>query len=237
LANGGGGDACDDGLDERVRRQLASVDAEIDALLAESAQAERDTVEVPLPATLSATAALRLRTDPDGLAAELARPMPRAPSTAARLGTRFHAWVESYVGQQVLLEPHDLPGAADAEISDDADLVALTAAFRDGPFGEREPLSVEAPFSLTLRGHVVVGRIDAVYEDDDGYLVVDWKTGRDPTADPTQLAIYRLAWAEMRSVPLDRVRAAFYYVRTGEVVPYHDLPDRAALEASLLANP
>ena len=66
------------------------------------------------------------------------------------------------------------------------------------------------------RGQVVRGRIDAVYEDaadGDGFLVVDWKTNRQPDADPLQLALYRLAWAELRGVPVERVRAGFYYVR------------------------
>ncbi|MBI2244130.1 MAG: ATP-dependent helicase [Nocardioides sp.] len=79
--------------------------------------------------------------------------------------------------------------------------------------------------------------IDAVYAEStpegDGFLVVDWKTNRAATADPLQLALYRLAWAELHDLPLERVRAAFYYVRTGEVVEPPDLPDRAALEALL----
>jgi DNA helicase-2/ATP-dependent DNA helicase PcrA len=68
------------------------------------------------------------------------------------------------------------------------------------------------------------------------YLVVDWKTNRAQSADPLQLALYRVAWAELRGVPIDRVRAAFYYVRTGDLVVPPDLPDRAALER-LLAGP
>jgi DNA helicase-2/ATP-dependent DNA helicase PcrA len=83
---------------------------------------------------------------------------------------------------------------------------------------------------------VVRGRIDAVYSDartdgTSGYLLVDWKTNRSATADPLQLAIYRLAWAELHDIPLDRVRAAFYYVRSGELVEPEGLADRQALEA------
>jgi DNA helicase-2/ATP-dependent DNA helicase PcrA len=63
---------------------------------------------------------------------------------------------------------------------------------------------------------------------------VDWKTNRAATADPLQLALYRLAWAELHDVPLESVRAAFYYVRTGEVVEPDELPDRQALEALVL---
>jgi DNA helicase-2/ATP-dependent DNA helicase PcrA len=96
---------------------------------------------------------------------------------------------------------------------------------------------VEAPFALLLGGQVVRGRIDAVYDDaavdggDGGFLVVDWKTSRHEDADPLQLALYRLAWAELRGVPVDRVRAVFHYVRTGTTVEPPDLPDRQALEA------
>src|SRR5690606_3929438 len=92
---------------------------------------------------------------------------------------------------------------------------------------------VEAPFQLTIAGRVVRGRIDAVYRHDDGdrvtYEIVDWKTGRSRTADPLQLAVYRLAWAEQQGVPPESVSAAFLYVRTGEVVRPDPLPGRAAL--------
>ena len=50
---------------------------------------------------------------------------------------------------------------------------------------------------------------------DGGFLLVDWKTNREQTADPLQLALYRLAWAELTGTPLEQVRAAFHYVRSG----------------------
>jgi DNA helicase-2/ATP-dependent DNA helicase PcrA len=172
--------------------------------------------------------------------------MPRQPAPAARFGTRFHAWVETRFGQQGLFDPDELSGRADAGIDDDADLKELIATFEAGPFGSRVPFAVEAPFALVLRGprggsQVVRGRIDAVYEDSapstgsgqGRYLVVDWKTNARQTADPLQLAVYRLAWAELHAVPLEQVRAAFYYVRTGELVEPADLPERAQLEGLL----
>lgn len=69
------------------------------------------------------------------------------------------------------------------------------------------------------------------------YEVLDWKTSRTRTADPLQLAIYRVAWAERQGVPLEAVTAAFLYVRGGEVVRPDNLPDRAALERLLLEEP
>ena len=55
----------------------------------------------------------------------------------------------------------------------------------------------------------------------------------DAAADPLQLAVYRVAWAEWHEVPLSRVDAAFLYVRSGEVVRPAGLPDRAGLERLL----
>jgi DNA helicase-2/ATP-dependent DNA helicase PcrA len=219
-------------LDEQAT--VARWDTELERLLDEARTGRRRTAqEVTLPLSLSATQLLRLAGDPDGLAAELARPMPRKPNRAARFGTRFHAWVEGYFGQQVLLDPDDLPGAADKGVVDDTDLVELMDAFRDGPYGDRTPLEIEAPFALSLGGRVIRGRIDAVYRTDDGYDVVDWKTHRRETADPLQLAVYRVAWAELTGVPVDKVGAAFYYVRTGDIVRPGDLPGRDELLALL----
>ena len=104
-------------------------------------------------------------TDPEAFARELARPMPRPPSRAARFGTLFHAWVEARFGQQPLLDPDDLPGRADPGIDDEADLDTVIAAFESGPFADRVPHAVEAPFALVLAGQVVRGRIDAVYDE------------------------------------------------------------------------
>jgi DNA helicase-2/ATP-dependent DNA helicase PcrA len=179
----------------------------------------------------------RLRDDPETFARELARPMPRPPSSAARFGTRFHAWVEARFGQQDLFDYGDLPGRADADIDDDSDLKELIGLFEAGPFATRAPHAVEAPFALVLDGQVVRGRIDAVYEEADGFLVVDWKTNQAATADSLQLAIYRQAWAELNEVPVERVRAAFYYVRTGEVVEPADLPGRAELTKLVSLSP
>jgi DNA helicase-2/ATP-dependent DNA helicase PcrA len=212
-------------------------DEELDRLLTEARLDRADEVAVPLPSSLSATSVARLRDDPDRFAAELARPMPRRPSASARFGTRFHAWVEARFGQQGLLDPDELPGRADADIDDDSDLAQLVKQFAEGPFGERRPVAVEPPFALVLAGQVVRGRIDAVYTEpvdgQQGFLVVDWKTSRAQTADPMQLTLYRLAWAELAGVPVERVRAAFYYVRTGALVEPTGLDGRAALERLL----
>ncbi|MDQ1016415.1 DNA helicase-2/ATP-dependent DNA helicase PcrA [Streptomyces afghaniensis] len=223
-------------------RTVASWDRDLDALTGELLRARDSVTEVPLPASLTASQLLRLAADPDGFAQELARPMPRPPQPAARRGTRFHAWVEARFEALTLpfLEPGELPGS-DAEIADEQDLDALKDAFERTPYAHRTPYRVEAPFQLEIAGRVVRGRIDAVYKEGDGqettYEIIDWKTNRTRTADPLQLAVYRLAWAEQQGVPPESVTAAFLYVRSGEVVRPEDLPDRAALERLLLGEP
>ncbi len=218
--------------DVLLLEQVQQWDDEIARLLEEAARERAPVTEVPMPSSLSATALSRLRDDPEGFAADRARPMPRQPSPAARFGTRFHAWVEARFGQQELFDPDELPGRGDAGIEDDADLKEVIAAFESGPFATRPPHAVEAAFALVLAGQVVRGRIDAVYEEPDGsFLVVDWKTNARQSADPLQLAVYRLAWAELRGVPVEQVRAAFYYVRSGELVEPDGLPGRAEVEA------
>ncbi|MGW0910330.1 UvrD-helicase domain-containing protein [Streptomyces sp. NPDC002784] len=223
-------------------RTVASWDRDLDALAGELLRAREAVTDVPLPASLTASQVLRLAADPDGLAQELARPMPRPPQPAARRGTRFHAWVEARFEELTLpmLEPEELPGA-EAEIADERDLEALKEAFERTEYAHRTPYRVEAPFQLALAGRVVRGRIDAVYKEGDGeratYEIVDWKTNRGRDADPLQLAVYRVAWAEQQGVPLESVSAAFLYVRGGEIVRPGGLPDRAALERLLTEDP
>lgn len=222
-------------------RTLASWDRDLDALAGELRRARATVRDVLVPASLSATQLMRLADDPDGFAQELARPMPRPPQPAARRGTRFHAWVESRFEELPLpmLGPDELPGGedSDAEIADEADLALLKEAFERTPYARRTPYRVETPFQITLAGRIVRGRIDAVYRTGDTYEIVDWKTSRTNTADPLQLAVYRLAWAELHGLPLTDVSATFLFVRTGESVRPGRLPGRRELERVLLDEP
>jgi DNA helicase-2/ATP-dependent DNA helicase PcrA len=105
-------------------------------------------------------------------------------------------------------------------------------------------VAVEVPFEFVLGAHVIRGRIDAVYQNEDGtHDVIDYKTGVRPggpaaAAAALQLACYRLAWADLSGMPLDQVGAAFLYVRDGDgglVRP--PLVGRVELEAMLVALP
>jgi DNA helicase-2/ATP-dependent DNA helicase PcrA len=218
---------------------------DVDVLLAERDRLTRgDVVTVELPHQLSVSQLVELRSDPDELARTLRRPVPRPPAPWARRGTAFHTWLEQRWQRQSLLDVDELPGAAD-EGADDADFLALRAAFETSEWAHRTPYDVEVPFEMSIDGRVIRGRMDAVFGNDrDGWLVVDWKTGRRPQgaaadAPAVQLAAYRLAWARLHGIPDDevhRVRAAFHYVRSGETVEPAALLDAQGLRRLIASD-
>ncbi|MDI5941883.1 3'-5' exonuclease, partial [Micromonospora sp. DH15] len=218
---------------------------EADLLLAERAElvAGAGAVEVVLPGQLSVTQLVALRRDPGELARALRRPMPSVPNPYARRGTAFHTWLEQRFGADRLLDVDELPGAADADAAPDEALAELQARFLAGEWAQRVPVEVEVPFATVIAGVVVRGRMDVVFARPGGrFDVVDWKTGRQPVgveaeAAAVQLAVYRLAWAELAGVPVDRVGAAFHYVRDGVTVRPADLLDADGLTALVAGVP
>lgn len=215
--------------DERVTRW----DRDIDLLIAEAQREATDDIVVMLPEAMSASQVIDLQRDPDAFARNLARPMPRRPNRAARRGTILHKRIEDFYQSHPMLFPDDLPGAADADIDSDSALDELTRIFEATPYAARVPAAIEAPFALFVAGRVIRGRIDAVFTDDDGFEVIDWKTGGRSSAHDLQLAIYRIAWSEITGTPLDLISAGFVMLRTGEVIRPKDLPDRAGVERIL----
>ncbi|MBP2320662.1 DNA helicase-2/ATP-dependent DNA helicase PcrA [Kibdelosporangium banguiense] len=213
-----------------------------DVLLAERAAALTRREKIALPGQLSVSQLVELAADPDALARRLRRPLPFPPNPVARRGTAFHTWLERRFGSGRLLDLDELPGAADDGAIDD-ELGTLREAFMASAWADRMPHEVEVPFTCDVDGLSVRGRMDAVYSDDDGgWTVVDWKTGRVPDdahlpALAVQLAAYRLAWAQLANIPVERVRAAFHYVREDHTLRPADLLDADGLRALIRSVP
>jgi DNA helicase-2/ATP-dependent DNA helicase PcrA len=219
-------------------------DEEVAKLLAERTglrESSAGPVEVALPGHLSVSQLVALRQDPDELARWIRRPVPLPPAPLARRGTAFHSWLEGRFQGGRLLDIDELPGAADADAAIDGDLDVLKDAFLASEWAHRQPIEVEVPFETLIEDVLVRGRADAVFRDRAGPtdtafvdVVVDWKTGRRPTGEDAraaavQLAAYRLAWHRLCGTPLDRISAAFHYVRTGVTVRPVDLLDADGL--------
>ncbi|MBM9465788.1 ATP-dependent helicase [Nakamurella leprariae] len=224
------GDGIDDDIDGWRR--------DVDLLLAErTATAASTSMTVDLPAGLTVSALVDLARDPEQLALRVRRPLPVPPLRTRRRGSAFHDWLQRQSAGQAMLDLGDLPGAGDPGARDDPELERLQAAFQGSSWARRTPVAVELPFSVTVGGLALRGRIDAVYVDDDGgRTVVDWKTGRRPDPEEeriaaVQLAVYRLAVADLFDLPLDQVRAAFHYVRQDRTVMPVDMLDADGLAA------
>ncbi|MCP2336467.1 UvrD-helicase domain-containing protein [Actinomadura rupiterrae] len=229
-----------DGLTDDDRGRMTAWARDVELLLAERDRGRSgDGLLVELPANLTVSSLVTLASDPGALARQIRRPMPRKPAPYARRGTAFHAWLEGRWGQQRLMDMFELPGSADDDAADDAQLELLQEMFEKSEWANREPLDVEVPFETIIGDRLVRGRMDAVFRDGDGrYEVVDWKTGRPPTgaaaeAAAVQLAAYRVAWAELAAVPLDQVSAAFHYVKANRTIRPSDLLDGPGLAALL----
>jgi DNA helicase-2/ATP-dependent DNA helicase PcrA len=218
---------------------------EVDLLLAERVHDRpvAGPVDVALPDQVSVSQLVTLRRDPAALAGRLRRPMPAAPDPQSRRGTAFHRWLEQRFGTGRLLDLDELPGASDEDAATDDRLAELQATFLASDWAGRTPYQVEVPFATVVEGVVIRGRMDAVYADaDGGYDVVDWKTGRRPAGRTAaeaavQLGAYRLAWAELAGVPVERIRAAFYYVADDVTVRPADLIDAAGLHQLITSLP
>ena len=210
------------------------------ALLLERRERRSNGRNVHLPTHISASTLVDLGDDPQAVLGRLRRPVPREPGMSARKGTAFHAWVEEYFGTAGMLDLGEAPGSDD-HIDAAYDLEGMVATFKASPWANRSPAFVEVPVETRVGEVVVRGRVDAVFRDADGrWDLVDWKTGRRPSGAQLktrsiQLAVYRLAWARLKDVPLEDVRAAFFYVADNAVVRPHDLGTAAELEGIVAA--
>ena len=206
---------------------------DVEALIEEHEAAQRPAVPVVMPATLTASDIVALRADPEQFARRARRPVPFKPNAYAKRGTAFHEWIEGFFGARPLLDDDELPGNDEPDI-DAATLARLKENFSASQWATRSPAHIEHPFEIDLGTSTVRGRIDAVFEDEDGWTIVDWKTGNKPQAAEMraaklQLAVYQEAW---RRIAADGkpIRAVFFYVRTGEDFSPTDLPERGELE-------
>lgn len=224
--------------------EQASLIADAQTLLKEFASRERGAEEIVLlPPRLSVSALIELHEDQEKLAKRIRRPIPSEPNSMARRGTAFHRWLETIFGSVALIDMDELPGAADSQESDDADLKALQAAWNSSIWSQRSPIEVEVPFETQVDSILLRGRIDAIYQNADGtFEVVDWKTGAPKEgmaaeSAALQLAAYRLAWAMIKGVDPSQVSAAFHYVRSNLTVRPADLRSNEELAALIASLP
>ena len=185
-----------------------------------------------LPQRLSVSTLIALKESPAELALSIRRPMPRHTDHYATRGTEFHLWVERQFALQTLFDDDVFEPIPKS----DSALEELQAKWLASEWAARTPIEVEAGFETVIAGIVIRGRIDAVYRDGDRYEVVDWKTGRIKEGDQLesatiQLAMYRLAYAKLHGIPIENIRAAFFYVADNKTIYREELSTEQEIAA------
>jgi DNA helicase II / ATP-dependent DNA helicase PcrA len=185
---------------------------EIDLLLREQDDRIRALSEVSLPVRIPASKFKEFVSDLSGQAAKYLRPVPTEPYRATKTGTAFHSWVEDFLISEI-----------DNQTSDIADLSEVFIASR---FAGLTPADVEVEINLTRGQNTFVCKLDAVFKVGDRYEIVDWKTGSAPKnaaeqeSMALQLALYRFAYSELRSIPIENIDVCFFFIADDiELVP------------------
>ncbi|TAP27709.1 ATP-dependent DNA helicase [Arthrobacter sp. S41] len=194
---------------------------------------------VEAPEHVRASLFVELAEDPVSVLENLRRPVPRRPGLAARRGTAFHAWIEEFYEKTSMLDLGEIVEPADDYLDQALDLESMKEAFLASEWSQLQPAYVEVPLETRVGPVAVRGRIDAVFQMEDGtWLLLDWKTGRVPHGKDlksklVQLAVYRLGWSRLHGIALEDIKAAFYYVAAGMTIRAEHLSDEAELEAMI----
>lgn len=150
-------------------------------------------------------------------------PLPRRHNEAAARGSEIHRRIELDQRGQVPLQDLE-PDLYDALDAAEKDGTGGYPAYEGSRYADERARFVEAPFSLELDNGVAIrGRIDAIYDSDGHWEVVDFKSGRrkDDPSRVVQLEAYAVAVNDVgfaASSP-DSVDVTFAYLGGGlEVV-------------------
>ncbi|MFT4245036.1 MAG: ATP-dependent DNA helicase [Micrococcaceae bacterium] len=183
------------------------------------AEADKPDNSVPFPTRVSASSVYKLVNDPEKFAKEVRRPMPQRPYRGAELGNAFHEWVEDFYAQKGQIKLN-ISMIDDPEIEDTAGIVSADAIanFKNSHWANESNniVEIEAPIEFSLNGVTIIGRIDVIFKEDDGYRIVDWKTGEPSKSKDKeyamQLATYRVAYAKLKGIDPSKIKATLYFV-------------------------
>lgn len=199
----------------------------------------------PVVPVVAATAVVTYAQCPQRFAWSFVRRLPRRVNRSAEFGTAMHRWIEDRGRAQLLLgfdndrfdddafadgigdQPHDAarePREPLDASANDSRRERSRRAFLSSPYATLHPQRVEAAFTLVVPSTVIPGsshgvvrgRIDAVYEREAKFEIVDFKTGSAPHAadrsDGVQLDLYALVAVDLWGVDPSHLRTSFCYL-------------------------
>ena len=196
----------------------SAMDAEIDLLLADQDENLRRANQARLPVRIPASRFKDFLLETDKVAEDYRRPMPREPFAATMAGTLFHAWVESRFGVFSVSDEVDQELEPEEPVNEALDIENLKEIFERSRFATMKPKDVECEIQVTIKDNTFICKIDAVFETETGFEIVDWKTGVSPKTDKEigekalQLALYRMAYAKFHDINPNLIEVCLYYV-------------------------
>ena len=185
--------------EERAEAEVLIAQHDEDLGVIAAAMGHEEPTQPKVPDILSATSYVRVLKG-ELTAWDLSRPLPQRPTQAARLGTEVHRLIEEKSRGATAFFPEEHELDEPSGVSEPSVMGEMLTRWGE-EYGNRtiaklpsgEPM-IELPFTLKKDGKIIRGRIDAVYETEDGGLeIVDFKTGRrfTPSQEADQLELYR----------------------------------------------
>lgn len=201
------------------------------AVIAEHRKKAQHTTHPITLSALSATSVASLLADVDAFALQMRRPLPMQPSASASLGTLVHAWVERQLRQLTgELWDDPLDGIERLSEVEERRLKVMQENFNAYTLPGRIA-ALEELFALTIYGVTIQGRIDAIFSDEKGDIIVDWKSGKVPHRNQLakiryfrdQLYVYQHAWAARSGRAPEQVRAQLYFLEYDQTLTLETL--------------
>ena len=211
------------------------IDNKIDLLLAEQAELKSRSEQVKLPVRIPASRFKEFIYDLPKIVDMYRRPMPEQPYKQTMAGTLFHAWVEQRFGVLGTSDELDAIELLKEDESTQKTVEELREIFEGSRFAKMTPHSIEREIQVTIKGNTFICKLDAVFKTDNGFEIVDWKTGKPPVGDKEiaeralQLALYRMAFARIHQVDPSLIEVCLYYVADNLEIKPEVVPSEAEL--------
>ena len=186
-------------------------DYEIERLLAEARAEQTASIPTRIPASRYAEWSTNL----DAVREGNRRPVPTRPFAAARVGNEVHVWIERGAPGE---DSFDLSKDSDDAVEADTTIEKLKQTYLASRWRDAQCLHKEIEILLPQGRHIIVCKIDAVYEIDGRVTIVDWKTGAKPTteaekdAKAMQIVLYRRALSALTGTPAADIDCYLYYL-------------------------
>ena len=197
---------------------------QIEQLLAEQASQAEHAVEVELPVRIPASNFHKYIHEFETTVEAALRPMPEKPHLQSLIGTEFHGWLEAQFGRGAVIDIDSLEDEESLDESTALNISDLKKTFASSGWAGRSPTEVEVEIQVSIGANTFICKLDAVFETDSGYEIVDWKTGaapkdeKDTAVKALQLALYRMAYSRYRQLPAESIDACLYYITENKVV-------------------